>query len=176
MRKIHVQYYEGQNVGVWASFLNLIENALESEYYAFCDQDDVWDDNKLEIAVDMLENVEGPAIYSCKKRVVDEDLVVLCERGNFDPKTTLCSLARDSALTGCTMVYNKALMDLVKRHIPKTITMHDAWVRDICLCVGGRIIFDEIPHISYRQHDNNVVGGKKICYLKLRELEKALKF
>lgn len=170
-----IEYYQGQNMGAAQSFLELIKIAPKAEYYAFCDQDDVWDDDKLSVAVKALEKINGPAIYSCKKRIVDSNLVELYVSGYFDPETKLCSLARESAITGCTMVFNRSLMNILKHYIPKKVTMHDAWTRDVCLCVTGKIIFDETPHISYRQHESNVVGGKKDLVSKIRRFRKRSK-
>ena len=37
-----LKWYTGENLKPAKSFMNLVENAPEYEYYAFCDQDDVW--------------------------------------------------------------------------------------------------------------------------------------
>ena len=39
--------------------------------------------------------------------------------------------------------------------------MHDTWVYQVCLALGGKVIFDNNPQILYRQHENNVFGGKQ---------------
>lgn len=37
-----VSFFEGKNVGPAQSFFDLIMKSPDSDYYAFCDQDDVW--------------------------------------------------------------------------------------------------------------------------------------
>ena len=38
----NISWYTGENKGPALSFMDLLFNAPESDYYAFCDQDDVW--------------------------------------------------------------------------------------------------------------------------------------
>ena len=49
-----VVFIEGENCGPQKSFLNLIQSAPEASWYFFADQDDVWDDDKIEIAVNAM--------------------------------------------------------------------------------------------------------------------------
>ncbi|MBO6101263.1 MAG: glycosyltransferase, partial [Spirochaetaceae bacterium] len=51
----------GENIGFVRSFFWLINNATEADYYSFADQDDVWNVNKVERAVKMLENAASEA-------------------------------------------------------------------------------------------------------------------
>ena len=52
----HVTYYEGENIGVIQSFLQLLkESDANVNYYAFADQDDVWLPEKIVRAVEKLE-------------------------------------------------------------------------------------------------------------------------
>ena len=46
--------------------------------------------------------------------------------------------------------------------------MHDTWILKVCLCLGGEVIVDPEPHMSYRQHGGNTVGlGRSVpAYLK----------
>ena len=49
----------GNNFGVGNSFMSMVYSAnLESDYYAFSDQDDIWMPDKLISAVDELKNIE----------------------------------------------------------------------------------------------------------------------
>ena len=56
------------------------------------------------------------------------------------------------------MVINKRSRDIVyQRPVPKTLVMHDNWLVLICSMLG-HVFYDQVPHISYRQHGNNAVG------------------
>ena len=43
-----IKYYQGENLGAAKSFMELINKAEEADYYALCDQDDVWFEDKLQ--------------------------------------------------------------------------------------------------------------------------------
>lgn len=154
----NIQILEAENVGAANSFLNLIEASGDYEFYAFADQDDVWDENKVAIAVEKLDRYNGPALYSGNTRLVDKNLNRM-KTETFRPKTSLGSAFVKNYATGCTVVFNRELMLRLKEYKPQYAPFHDWWVNLVCLSVGGVSIYDFEPHISYRQHDNNVVSG-----------------
>lgn len=154
-------FYKNENLGPASSFLDLICNAPDSEYYAFCDQDDVWDNDKLYCAVKKLENLnsEKPNLYYSNLRIVDQNLKFY----RYSHDRVLSNPNKYSALTenlctGCTAVFNKCALQLLKSNTPDYCTMHDTWVYMLCKLLGNTI-YDEKAHISYRQHDKNVVGA-----------------
>ena len=52
----NVQILQGKNIGVVRSFFALLEaSPPDAEYIAFCDQDDVWKEDKVSRAVGILE-------------------------------------------------------------------------------------------------------------------------
>lgn len=62
-------------MGPAKSFLDLVYNApLKYDYYAFCDQDDYWKEDKLYKAIERLEHFDDkPALYHCELEIVDEN-------------------------------------------------------------------------------------------------------
>lgn len=153
-----VEVIEAQNVGATNSFFELIQLSGEYDFYAFADQDDVWDSNKLEIAVEKLEEYDCPAIYSGNTQLVDKELNFI-KNETLKPVLTLESAIVKNYVTGCTTVFNARLMGLLKQYKPQSIPFHDWWANLVCLSVGGISVYDYEPHMKYRQHDNNVVSG-----------------
>lgn len=154
-----LSWYQGDHLNVQKGFLDLLKKSPDSDYYAFCDQDDVWDDDKLYVAVNRLEEYphNKPSIYYCGQRLVDENLKLLSIHRVSNRRNAYTNfLISNNA--GCTTVFNKALRDCVNQHNPDFILMHDSWVLKLCLAVGGSFIADPEPHISYRQHVNNTIG------------------
>lgn len=154
----NVEIVKAQNVGVTRSFLDLIKRAGDYDFYAFADQDDVWDDNKLTVAVEKLAQYDCPAIYSGNTRLVDGDLNFIKDE-TLKPITTLGSAIVKNYVTGCTTVFNAELMKYLKKYSPQFAPFHDWWANLVCLSVGGVSVYDYEPHMSYRQHGNNVVSG-----------------
>lgn len=153
-------WYAGENLKPAFSFWNLLKNAPDSPYYAFCDQDDVWDNDKLKVAVDKLASAgDVPALYFCQTRLVDASLNEI-ESVKISPLLTYDEALIYHFVTGCTVVMNTAMRDVLLRYTPAFIPMHDMWSYVVAQAVGAKIFFDPNPHISYRQHDNNVLGMK----------------
>ena len=73
-----VKVYGGNNLKPAKSFLDLIWKAdINYDYYALCDQDDVWKEEKIISAVKCIENIDKPALYSSAVEVVDKDLTFI---------------------------------------------------------------------------------------------------
>lgn len=81
-----VKVYGGNNLKPAKSFLDLIWKAdINYDYYALCDQDDVWKEEKIISAVKCIENIDKPALYSSAVEVVDKDLTFI--RKSFTDNT-----------------------------------------------------------------------------------------
>lgn len=157
--KGYLTWYTGEHLNVQKGYLDLLRTAGDSDYYAFCDQDDVWDEDKLLIAVTELDELpqDKPAMYYCGQRLVDENMKLLSIHEiatDRSPHTNFLI----SNVAGCTSVFNKQLVDAVNSATPDFILMHDSWLFKICLALGGSYYADPSAHISYRQHGNNVAG------------------
>lgn len=151
-------WYQGENLKPARSFMNLIHQAPEVAYYAFCDQDDVWFGDKLHSAVQALAGHEAtPALYYGQTQLVDVLLQPL-PTPKLSPADTLQQAIVNHTATGGTVVFNHKLKVLLQDYNPQYISMHDSWAHLVCLAVGGYVHFDSAPHMYYRQHDHNVLG------------------
>ena len=158
-----LSYYTGPNLRPAKSFMDLIMNSPEGQFYALCDQDDSWDLNKLQNAVKSIKKISGPVLYYCGMNLVDSNLqrIGYYFRDTRYSTSMVHSCLFGDEIAGCTMVFNRDLMEAIRQYIPKYITMHDGWIHRVCLCEHGTIIGDPNPYILYRQHGNNAVGMKK---------------
>ena len=155
-----LSWYRGTNKGPAASFWELLANAPESPYYSFCDQDDVWDKDKLKTALEHLSrSKDKPALYFCQTRLVDSDLKEI-KSVSITPLLTFEESLIYHFATGCTMVINDALRKELLKYTPQYMRMHDLWTYLVAQAIGADIYFDPTPHISYRQHSDNAVGLK----------------
>lgn len=161
------------NCGAEESFNKLCRYAVEhcnSDYYAFCDQDDVWDRDKLLVALKHLSvfDESKPNLYFSNLRVVDEKLNYM--RNLFEPDEVFVN--REKTLVqiftyGCTCVFNrKALEDYC--FIKHNTIYHDNWIYAICSYMGN-VYYDPIGHIKYRQHQSNLSGVKTSGFSLLKQ-------
>lgn len=159
-KKKPLKFYTGENLKPAKSFMDLVYNAPDAEYYALCDQDDVWVQGKLKAAVDFLETCDNPALYYHGMNLVDKELnrYGYYFRKQENAKSMEFSCLYGDEIAGCTMVFNGELLNAIRAYKPSFITMHDGWIHRVCLCVHGSIYGDETAYINYRQHGNNAVG------------------
>ena len=154
-----ITFFEGQNKGATDSFFELIKKApLDFDYYAFCDQDDYWEDNKLYCAVSRLDlNSKKPSLYYSGQVLVDENLNIIGKH-DIDPCRSIAANFVFNQMAGCTAVFNAELLKKLKSYYPNNIYGHDTWCFKLCAALEGEIIVEREGHILYRQHGNNVVG------------------
>jgi len=164
------------NLGARASFAFLIsyyiknKEALKSEhssYVMFCDQDDVWDVDKVSKSIEAIHLAEEkcvtePVLVHSELRVVDKSLKVLSNslsqyQGLEPLKQCFGRALINSSVTGCTIICNEALIEAAYP-IPECAVMHDWWLA-IVAKIHGKVIFLVSPLIDYRQHGGNTLGA-----------------
>lgn len=149
------------NLGATGSFFELLRHAAQTKttYVAFCDQDDVWQANKIERAVSLLADVSNqPALYCCRLDIVNEQLQSL-ELSATPRKIGFGNALVENIAVGCTMVLNRQAIDLLcQQTLPNHVYVHDWWCYLVISCFG-KVIFDNNALIKYRQHGGNVIGA-----------------
>ena len=153
-------YQDGTQKGAPMSFYDLILKSPDADFYAFADQDDVWKPTKLNASIQQLsKSGDKIAIYGSSFDVVDSDLhFIKKEKTKNSRYYTLGRTLIKDCFPGCTMVFNRALRDKLKEHVPKYIRMHDYYTMMVAEAFHGDIYCDEESQILYRQHGNNTVG------------------
>lgn len=151
-----------------ANFALLME-LCEAPYFAFCDQDDIWLPEKLQIMLGEIQRLETrhgksvPVLVHSDVKIVDPSLRELYpsyfahRRVNLKTATGLPDILFKNVVTGCAMMGNRALLEL-GRPIPEQVHHHDWWM---ALVAAGCGIIKTLPTptVLYRQHGNNVVGA-----------------
>lgn len=159
----NINFYEGDNIGCWQSFMDLVKNSdINADYFAFSDQDDIWDDCKISTAVFALEKMSPsiPLLYCSRLQPVGKNLEkikVTIHNINFRP--SFGNAIIQNICTGCTCVVNRIAIDMAINKIPTFMVQHDWWFYLIATCYG-EAYYDETSHILYRQHGNNEVGAR----------------
>lgn len=158
------------NVGVVRNFKSLLQRS-EHEYIMFCDQDDIWDHNKISREVKVMKEAEAqnnlkPILVFSDLREIDSEENILVDSFNTKnrfslDKIILSQILFRNVVTGCTMLINKFLANELL-NMPDDIKMHDHWVTLACLVNNGCIRYINTPTVSYRQHSGNVIGDKSL--------------
>lgn len=164
----NVEVIRGENVGCGNSFMELIYNCGDADYFALSDQDDVWLPEKLATAINIIGSYsDRPILYASNQTITDEFLEIKGLRYQETPQFELDDIIMGNHLAGCTFVMNRKLKNLITLYECRPsydflkIRIHDAWICAFSKCVG-EVIYDSNSYILYRQHSNNVVGVKKV--------------
>jgi glycosyltransferase involved in cell wall biosynthesis len=157
--RLDINIIQGNNIGPRNSFEHLIKLAdLDFDYFAFCDQDDVWLEDKLERAISKI-NDQKSVLYFSNVCLVDKDLKHLgANRDNKSPDFTIESVMTANPALGCTMVMDRELMRNLKQVNMDYYFMHDVAAITLAACIGC-IKYDEKPSMLYRQHVESVTQG-----------------
>lgn len=146
------------------NFMHIIEDYKNSEYIALSDQDDIWNDKKLEVMMKVLQEHEikdRPCMVCHKVETISDDGGHIGYTKLYTPD--FCNLIFHPTAQGCCMLFNKACTDLLSFEADN-IAMHD-WYISLVYAVKNRIHLIDEPLLKYRQHENNVVGHKRISYM-----------
>lgn len=157
-----VQLIQGPGKGFVFNFLSLICNPdIQSEYFAFSDQDDIWEPDKLAIAVEQLCAIPAdvPSLYCSRTRLIDAFGQEVGYSPLFRKRPSFANALVQNIAGGNTMVFNEAARQyLVVAGGNVDVPSHDWWVYIVTSAVGGRVIYDRHCSIQYRRHPNNIVG------------------
>jgi glycosyltransferase involved in cell wall biosynthesis len=152
------------------NFFRLLRSAPSAPYYAFCDQDDFWHEEKLEVLVAECRRLEEssspgtPCLVYSDLTVVDTSLRVVADsfwqQIAADPRrSTLGSLLMENHIPGCAMLFNAGLRRVFDEYRGPLddIIMHDWWVA-LLAQTFGQVGYVPTPLVQYRQHGGNSMG------------------
>jgi len=166
--------HSGPEEGYVANFLSLIcFSDIQAEYFAYADQDDIWEPDKLSRAIAKLECVPNniPALYCSRTRLIDDNGKYIGFSPLFDKPPGFANALIQNIGGGNTMVMNKAARDVFRAAGEKTVAGHDWWAYMLITGVGGSVFYDPYPTVQYRQHDNNLVGSNGNWYARLLRIK-----
>lgn len=152
------------------NFALLINDAKESDYVMFCDQDDIWKKDKIEITFNKMKQAEErygrdfPLLVHGDVEVIDENGNInadsMFEMSHINADSKLPQILIQNHVTGCTMMCNKKLIAGISEYASSEyIIMHD-YLAALYASVFGKIEVIKKPLLSYRQHSGNSVGAK----------------
>src|SRR5450830_336907 len=154
--------HTGPAQGFAANFLSLsCDSGIRADYYAYSDQDDVWEADKLQRAVEWLQTVPPhvPGLYCSRTRLVDDSNSSIGLSPLFNKPPSFANALMQNIGGGNTMVFNDAARKLLCQVGDKVdVVTHDWWVYLVVTGCGGQVFYDVYPSVRYRQHDNNLVG------------------
>lgn len=153
-------------LGPCQSFARLL-GLSTAPYAMFCDQDDVWLPEKIELTLKEMKRLEesskgSSVLIHTDMKVVDRNMKVIAESfwkyQHLDPGMRRTgNLLIMNNVTGCTMMINNKLRE-ISLPIPGGAILHDWWI-NLVASAFGRIGYVDSPTLLYRQHGENEAGA-----------------
>lgn len=169
----NIYYLKGPQLNFVQNFLSMVRNEnIEADYYAFCDQDDIWHKNKISNALAQLERLDNnfANIYCGRTRLVDEDGSFIGYSPLFKKKPSFNNALVQNIAGGNTMVFKNTLKSHLASLPNSACISHDWLAYIISTATGGRVIYSEKADIDYRQHSSNIIGSNKGFFARLKRI------
>lgn len=145
------------------NFFHLIQSATDSnplDLFAFCDQDDIWLDDKVARAVRWhAEQAHHVRLYCGRTQFVNERLHPIGLSAKIQSSPSFGNALLQNIASGNTMIISHAVLIGLQKIDPAYSVWHDWTTYLVTTALGGSIWFDDEPCLLYRQHSQNVVGS-----------------
>jgi glycosyltransferase involved in cell wall biosynthesis len=156
-------YIQGPQQGFCMNFLSMAANPnFKSDYYAFCDQDDVWSSTKIEAALAFAiknELPDSPFLYGGRTTYTDINLKVIGDSPLYIFPCSFRNALVQNIFGGNTLFFNNATKLLLEKIGPVKAMSHDWWVYLVVSGAGGVVVYDQTSHTFYRQHPGSLIGA-----------------
>ena len=173
-----VDIRKGPGLGSSRNFLSLVCNEdIKADYFAYSDQDDIWDADKLSRATSALSECPDsqPALYCARTRSMSETGKIEGNSPLFKGRPSFANALVHNIGGGNTMVMNRSAIELLRRAGVAEVVSHDWWTYLLVSGAGGCVIYDPKPCLNYRQHAGNLIGANTGITRRLARYVGALK-
>lgn len=146
-------------------------------YFAYCDQDDIWEREKIPALINTAQEKNAVLVYSdmsiidSEGKLISNSITKLRKRFNYhDGENLWRKILVRNFISGCCMIVRA---DIAKGAIPFESDMqHDRWV-SIIASNSGYIALVDKALVRYRQHGKNQTGvlkdvTDKASYIQIR--------
>ena len=153
----------GPSAGFAANFRSLTCRAeIDADFFAWADQDDIWQPDKLQRALAWLQSVPPgvPALYGTRTLLTDGDDQPIGMSPLFTRPPSFAN-ALVQCIAGCnTMVFNQAARELFIQASAEGDAVPPDWLMYLLVAgCEGRVHYDPLPSVRYRQHGQNLSGS-----------------
>jgi glycosyltransferase involved in cell wall biosynthesis len=151
--------------GFAENYRSLILNEnIDADYFAFCDQDDIWEPNRLSAGLGYMgaRGTELAQMFCSRTLTIAEDGKVVGASPLFVRPPSFGNALVQSIAGANTMAFNssarKLLMTASRR---ASFVSHDWWTYMILTGAGASVHYTVEPLVRYRQHAHNAVGQNR---------------
>jgi glycosyltransferase involved in cell wall biosynthesis len=148
-----------QRVGSTRAFLNLLAEHPNSEYVAFCDQDDIWNSKKLSTQISKITDEMTLGVTS-KRLYIDASGGIIGATKKLRKSPSFENAIVENVVPGNTVLINNLAISLINKYPNPAVKHYDSWIY-LILTYFGDITYIDLPLVKYRIHEGNHVGLRK---------------
>lgn len=157
------------NLGVPRGFYHLLKLVNGYSFYAFCDQDDIWEPNKLSRAVSFLDDsaASDPLVYCGSFDYLDADRSFVRDCAPLPSKMTFDRSLFYTIRQGFSIVINDAARREFILPFSETMEMHDRYIIR-CAASMGVLLLDDAVTAHHVRHAAAVTSGDSCLLSSIR--------
>ena len=157
-------FLQEKNKGFIKNFEFLL-NQSKAPYIMFCDHDDIWDKDKVEICLKEIKEKNVDLVYSDVRQIDEEDNVI--QKSYLKYKNlpiiegnNIKKLYARHTILGCSQIITK---DVKEKMLPfkKSVIAHD-WLSVVIANEKKGISYIPKTLLGYRIHSSNIFGGRNL--------------
>ena len=170
------------NRGYIKNFYDAVKNT-SGDYILLCDQDDVWENDKIQTLIDIMQETGAIAVCSNFELIDQDDNILLNSGYRIKPfirncnetlkKITFDRLIWGNIAQGCTYCITKNVKDIYIK-LNSNALIHDYQLMFISAMIGD-VYFCNKKLIKYRLHGDNAIGVDKKNKIKKFKFRKPLR-
>lgn len=138
------------------NFMHLLRMST-NEYICFCDQDDIWIENKLSVLIDNFTRTNIPKALVSTGYIFSSNDNQILGLLNYQIRALSELLFINGGIHGSRCMINAAMREQMISYSGH-LNMHDHLMAQIA-CSFGEVSYIDIPLFFYRQHSSNVTGN-----------------
>jgi glycosyltransferase involved in cell wall biosynthesis len=148
-----------QRIGSTRAFLKLLSEHSNSEYVAFCDQDDIWEPIKLITQLGKLTD-ESPMLVASQRLYINSTGTITGKSRALRTPPCFENAIVENIAPGNTILMNNKAIKLINSFPNPAIAHYDSWIY-LLITAFGKVEFLDLRLVMYRIHDSNLVGLRK---------------
>jgi len=156
-----------ERIGATRAYLAMLKNCEDEEFIAFCDQDDIWDPEKIILQVREIDSTKPTMVFSAREYVDSDNRHI----GNSQKIRNLPSFNNaliENIAGGNTILLNRNAIKIVNSVDAKDVINYDAWIY-LLLSALGECKYIPKTLVRYRIHTNNSIGLRKLNFIRLMD-------
>lgn len=159
-KKIILLPNNGTNLGCPASFYQILKECEAADYYAFCDQDDIWYPDKIKWAVEKLSKhpqKSKPCVYFSAYEYYTDTGKFLRQSPAQKKHISLTDVLYYTPASGFVLVFNEAARQELILAVRPGKELHDRWLLRGAACFGS-ILYDPRCSAAHIRHKEAVTA------------------